>query len=71
MIRCVRLWTATDDNSHFEEGTIALARGARGDVLTDKLPVTTVSFQEAPLTGGPWARQAGSTARIRAASSGS
>jgi len=46
MIRCVRLWTGADDNSHFEEGMIALERGAHGDILTDKLPVTTVSFQE-------------------------
>ena len=51
MIRCVRLWTGADNNSHFEEGTIALARGARGDVLTDKLPVTTVSFQETAMGG--------------------
>jgi quercetin dioxygenase-like cupin family protein len=46
MIRCVRLWTGADGNSHFEEGVIALERGAHGDILTGKLPVTTVSFQE-------------------------
>jgi quercetin dioxygenase-like cupin family protein len=46
MIRCVRLWTGADNNSHFEEGVIALEQGIRGDVLTGKLPVTTVSFQE-------------------------
>ncbi|MGO9046962.1 MAG: hypothetical protein ACLQFW_08750 [Xanthobacteraceae bacterium] len=46
MIRCVRLWTGDDNNSHFAEGEIALDRGARGDILTGKLPVTTVSFQE-------------------------
>jgi molecular chaperone IbpA len=33
MIRCVRLWTAEDSNSHFEEGVIDLAPGARGDFL--------------------------------------
>jgi quercetin dioxygenase-like cupin family protein len=46
MIRCVRLWTGDDDNSHFEEGVIALDPGPHGDRLTGKLPVTTVSFQE-------------------------
>jgi quercetin dioxygenase-like cupin family protein len=54
MIRCVRLWTGADNNSHFEEGVIALERGARGDVLTDKLPVTNVSFQETA-SGGSFA----------------
>jgi quercetin dioxygenase-like cupin family protein len=52
MIRCVRLWTGADNNSHFKEGVVALARGARGDVLTDKLPVTTVSFRETASGGG-------------------
>ena len=51
MIRCVRLWTGDDDNSHFAEGVIDLERGPHGDVLTGKLPVTTVSFQET-VTGG-------------------
>jgi quercetin dioxygenase-like cupin family protein len=46
MIRCVRIWTGEDDNSHFEEGVINLDRGPHGDVLTGKLPVTTVSFEE-------------------------
>jgi quercetin dioxygenase-like cupin family protein len=54
MIRCVRLWTGADNNSHFEEGVIALERGARGDVLTDKLPVINVSFQETA-SGGSFA----------------
>jgi hypothetical protein len=46
MIRCVRIWTGDDDNSLFEEGVINLDRGPHGDILTGKLPVTTVSFQE-------------------------
>ena len=54
MIRRVRLWTGADSNSHFEEGVIALAHGARGDALTGKLPVTTVSFQETA-SGGSFA----------------
>jgi quercetin dioxygenase-like cupin family protein len=51
MIRCVRLWTGPDNNSHFEDGVIALEQGARGDVLSGKLPVTTVSFQETASEG--------------------
>ena len=51
MIRCVRLWTGDDDNSHFEEGVIPLDPGPRGDLLSAKLPVTTVSFQETPPGG--------------------
>jgi quercetin dioxygenase-like cupin family protein len=46
MIRCVRLWTGADDNSHFEEGVLDLEQGARGDFLTSKLPAGSVSFQE-------------------------
>ena len=46
MIRCVRIWTGDDDNSLFEEGVINLDRGPHGDILTGKLPVTSVSFQE-------------------------
>ena len=35
MIRCVRIWTAEDGNSSFEEGQIDLSGGARGDVLSE------------------------------------
>ncbi len=31
MIRCVRLWSGPDGNSHFEEGAIDLESGPRGD----------------------------------------
>jgi quercetin dioxygenase-like cupin family protein len=54
MIRCVRLWTGADNNSHFEDGVIALEQGVRGDALSGKLPVTTVSFQETA-SGGSFA----------------
>jgi quercetin dioxygenase-like cupin family protein len=54
MIRSVRLWTGDDNNSHFEEGVIAFDHGARGDLLTGKLPVATVSFQETA-SGGSFA----------------
>ena len=51
MIRCIRLWTGTDGNSHFEEGSIELAPGAhsdpkRGDLLSGTLAVLSASFQE-------------------------
>jgi hypothetical protein len=46
MIRCVRLWTGDDGDSHFEEGTIDLSRGQRGDVLSEVVAATSLSFQE-------------------------
>lgn len=46
MIRCVRLWTGNDGNSHFEEGTIDLSRGARGDVLSNVAAAASLFFQE-------------------------
>ena len=54
MIRCVRLWTGEDRNSHFEDGHIHLEAGQRDDLLTGKLAVTTVSFQET-VSGGAFA----------------
>ena len=49
MIRCIRLWSGKDGQSHFEEGWIALAPGSHpgshGDLLSGKMPVTSVSFQ--------------------------
>jgi hypothetical protein len=36
MIRCVRLWSGSDRNSHFEEGAIDLEFGPRGDTLSSK-----------------------------------
>jgi hypothetical protein len=46
MIRCVRLWTGDDQNSHFAEGFIDLEPGARGDMLSGKFPIAAVSIQE-------------------------
>ena len=53
-IRCVRLWTGVDGHSCFEEGTIDLSGGARGDVLSDKALVSSISFRETG-TGGAYA----------------
>jgi quercetin dioxygenase-like cupin family protein len=51
MIRCVRIWTGDDGDSHFEEGAIALSEGQRGDLLTGQTGSTTVSFQETKAGG--------------------
>jgi quercetin dioxygenase-like cupin family protein len=42
MIRCVRIWTGHDQNSHFEEGVIDLEPG----VLSGTMATTTISFEE-------------------------
>jgi quercetin dioxygenase-like cupin family protein len=46
MIPCIRLWSGPDGKSHFEEGAIDLESGPRGDVLSGKFPIASVSFQE-------------------------
>jgi quercetin dioxygenase-like cupin family protein len=46
MIRCIRLWTGDDDNSHFEEGVIDLPNGERGDILSSTVDVGSISFRE-------------------------
>ena len=46
MIRCVRLWTGDDGNSHVEEGAIDLQAGARGDLLSGSLAARHTSLQE-------------------------
>jgi len=50
----VRIWTGSDGQSHFEEGAIDLAEGARGDLLSGKAVTTSVSFQETS-SGGTFA----------------
>ncbi|MCB1690556.1 MAG: hypothetical protein KDI33_18805 [Halioglobus sp.] len=47
----MRLWTGDDQNSHFEEGVIDLEPGADGDFLSDKVSVTSTSFQETAAGG--------------------
>lgn len=46
MIRCVRIWTGDDGDSLFEEGTVDLPKGERGDVLSGTVGATGVSFRE-------------------------
>jgi quercetin dioxygenase-like cupin family protein len=50
MIRCVRIWTGNDQNSHFEEGTIDL----EPDVLSNKMETKSISFEETA-SGGAFA----------------
>src|SRR5262245_18660387 len=54
MIRCVRLWTGPDGNSHFEEGTIDFTKGERGDALSQVVTANGISFQETS-SGGSYA----------------
>ena len=51
MIRCVRLWTGDDQNSHFEEGRINLGGKQRGDELSSLVSAATISFQETAAGG--------------------
>lgn len=54
MIRCVRIWTAEDGDSSFEEGTIDLSGGERGDVLSSVVDSASISFRETK-SGGSFA----------------
>lgn len=45
-IRCIRLWTGEDQNSHFEEGWIQLGLQSKGDLLSGEFPVSKVSFHQ-------------------------
>jgi quercetin dioxygenase-like cupin family protein len=55
MIRCVRIWTGDEGNSLFEEGVIDLSKGDRGDVLSDKVAASSISYRETK-SGGAFAR---------------
>src|ERR1700677_4237498 len=55
MIRCVRIWTGDEGNSLFEEGTIDLSKGDRGDVLSDRVGASSISYRETK-SGGAFAR---------------
>jgi hypothetical protein len=46
MIRCIRLWSGEDGQSHFAEGVIDLEPGPRRDEQSGKFPIASVSFQE-------------------------
>jgi quercetin dioxygenase-like cupin family protein len=42
MIRCIRLWSGPDGNSHFEEGVVDI----EFDMLSGKFPIASVLFQQ-------------------------
>lgn len=46
MIRCVRMWTGEDGNSHFEEGSLMMKPGEREDEIGAPIPVMSLSFRE-------------------------
>jgi hypothetical protein len=46
MIRCIRLWSGEDGQSHFAEGVIDLEPGPRRDEQSGRFPIASVSFQE-------------------------
>ena len=46
MIRCVRIWTGPNGNSLFEEGSLDLSKKNGGDVLSEKLAASTISYRE-------------------------
>jgi quercetin dioxygenase-like cupin family protein len=46
MIRCVRMWTGPDGDSLFEEGSIALSQGERGDAVGKPVAAVNISFRE-------------------------
>ena len=54
MIRCVRIWTTDQNDSAFEEGLIDLSKGNCGDVLSDEMIASTISFRETK-SGGTFA----------------
>ena len=46
MIRCVRLWTGTDDASHVQIGRLDMAPGRNGDLVSADLGATGVTVEE-------------------------
>ncbi len=48
---CIRIWTGKDQNSHFEEGWITLKTNSQGDLFSEEMNATKVSFKETPANG--------------------
>lgn len=46
MIRCVRLWTGEDGNSHFRDGALDIEPGRHGDLVSPSIPATHVTVEE-------------------------
>ena len=46
MIRCVRLWTGTDDASHVQIGRLDVQPGRNDDLVSSSMAVTSVTVEE-------------------------
>jgi hypothetical protein len=46
MIRCIHLWSGSDQNSHFEEGAIELKPGSKSDLISGTFPIIRSFFQQ-------------------------
>jgi len=46
MIRCVRLWTGSDDASHVQLGRLEMAPGRNDDLVSAVISATHVTFEE-------------------------
>ena len=45
-MRCIRIWAGDDGNSQFEEGTLKLAEGERGDFIGAAIAANKLYFRE-------------------------
>jgi quercetin dioxygenase-like cupin family protein len=61
MIRCVRLWTGSDDASHVQVGRLDMAPGRNADLVSTAISASHVTVEETA-TGGKLARH---TAPVR------
>lgn len=50
MIRCVRLWTGVDGNSHFRDGSLDITPGRNNDLVSTAMAATHATVEE--MAGG-------------------
>ena len=46
MIRCVRLWTGEDGNSHSRDGNLDITSGRNNDLVTTAMAATHATVEE-------------------------
>ena len=46
MIRCVRLWTGPDGNSHFHDGRLDIESGRNDDLVSSAMAATHATVEE-------------------------
>ena len=46
MIRCVRLWTGQDGNSHFRDGSLDITPGRNNDLVSRAMAATQATVEE-------------------------